>query len=80
MFSQTRSVARKFGAKIAVAAMSLGAMTMARAADTDPFSAMMDSIALGGVSAKVIASGLLIVGIALAFKAPDLGKRVVKKV
>ncbi|ABM32980.1 hypothetical protein QRO08_09995 [Paracidovorax citrulli] len=80
MFSQTRSVARKFGAKIAVAAMSLGAMTMARAADADPISQMMDAVNLSGVSAKVVACGLLIVGIALAFKGPDLGKRVVKKV
>lgn len=42
--------------------------------------AFFDAVDLSGVSAKVVAAGLLIVGIAVAFKGSDLGKRVVRKV
>jgi hypothetical protein len=59
-----------------------GAMlaTAAHAQATDPISTLLDSIDLSGVAAKVAAVALLIVGIALTFKGPDLSKRVIKKV
>ena len=80
MINTTRSIARKYGAKIAAVA-ALGAMSVpAFAQTTNPITQMLESIGLDGIAAAVIAMGLLIVGIALAFKAPDVAKRGVKKV
>ena len=79
MFAKTRSVARKYGAKVAVVA-GLGALAVPAFAADNPIVTMLESIGLDGISAAVIAMGLLIVGIALAFKAPDVAKRGVKKV
>lgn len=80
MFAKTRSVARKYGAKVAAVA-TLGALSVpAFAQTTNPIVQMLESIGLDGISAAVIAMGLLVVGIALAFKAPDVAKRGVKKV
>lgn len=44
------------------------------------FDAFIDEVDLSGLAVKVIAAGLLIIGIAIAFKGADLGKRVVRKV
>jgi hypothetical protein len=41
---------------------------------------MLEQIGLDGVAAAVIAMGVLIVGVAMAFKAPDVAKRGVRKV
>ena len=41
---------------------------------------MIEGVDLAGVSTAVVAAGVLIVGIALAFKAPDVAKRAVRKV
>ena len=71
---------RKYGAKAVAGASGLAISGMAMAQATDPISDMLDAVSLGGISAKVVAAGLLIVGIALAFKAPDLAKRVVRKI
>ncbi len=79
MFAKTRSVARKYGAKVAVVA-GLGAMAVPAFAADNPIVTMLGAIGLDGVSAAVIAMGLTIVGVALAFKAPDVAKRGVKKV
>lgn len=65
---------------LAVAAATGLTIPAAMAQTTGPFDAFFDAIALDGISAKVIAAGLLIVGIALAFKGPDVAKRVVRKV
>jgi hypothetical protein len=40
----------------------------------------IDAVGLDGISAAVIAAGLIVVAIAMAFKGPDLGKRVIRKV
>lgn len=63
-----------------VGALSLLAMHGAMAQTAGPFDEFFDAIGLGGVTAKIVAVGVLIVGIALAFKGPDLAKRVVRKV
>lgn len=44
------------------------------------FDAFIDAVDLSGVAVKVIAAGLLIIGIAVAYKGPDLAKRLVRKV
>jgi len=41
--------------------------------------AILAAVDLAGVATWVIASGVLIIGIAMAFKGIDLGKRGVKK-
>jgi hypothetical protein len=53
---------------------------LARAQSTDPISTVLDSIDLSGVATKIAAVALLIVGIALVFKGPDIAKRVIRKV
>ncbi|WP_313146869.1 hypothetical protein [Diaphorobacter nitroreducens] len=66
--------------KIAVGATALGLSTLASAQAADPIGDMLDAVGLSGVSAKVIALGLLVVGVALAFKGPDVAKRIIRKI
>lgn len=64
-----------------LAAASGFAMSAAAFAQrTSPMETMLDEVDLTGLSVKIIAVGVLIVGIALAFKGPDLAKRVIRKV
>lgn len=80
MFQKTLTVTRKYGAKAAAGASGLMLSGLAMAQASDPIGDMLDAVSLDGISAKVVAMGLLIVGIALAFKGPDLAKRIVRKV
>lgn len=80
-------IAKKYGSTAAakVAATGTGLMlmanrAMAQTADPSVLDQFIDAIGLNTVTGKVVAAGLLIVGIALAFKGPDLGKRVIRKV
>lgn len=77
----TVSTLRARGAR-AFAALSVLAMSAAVQAQTttDPISTMLDSVDLSGIIVKIVAAGLVIVGIALAFKGPDVSKRVVRKI
>ncbi|EJL82437.1 hypothetical protein PMI15_03040 [Polaromonas sp. CF318] len=79
--------AQKFGstaaAKVAAVGTSLallGSRAMAQTADPSVLDQFFDAIGLNTVVGKVVAIGLIIVGIALAFKGPDLAKRVIRKV
>ena len=79
--------AKKYGstaaAKVAAVGTSLallGSRAMAQTADPSVLDQFIDAIGLNTVSGKLVAAGLLIVAIALAFKGPDLGKRVIRKV
>lgn len=80
------NVARKYGSRAAAKVAAIGtALTVVAGSamaqsTTGPFDAFLDAIGLGTTSGKVIAVGLLIVGIALAFKGPDIAKRVIRKV
>ena len=74
-----RNIARKYGAKIA-AASTLGGVMAMQAAHAAGFDDFIDAVDLSGLAVKVIAAGLLVVGVAVAFKGSDLGKRVVRKV
>lgn len=78
--AQTFNTLRKYGSKIAVGATALGLSTLASAQAADPIGDMLDAVGLSGVSAKVIALGLLVVGVALAFKGPDVAKRIIRKI
>ena len=78
--SQTIKTARKYGSKLAVVALTAPFAVTSFAQTADPIGDAMDAVSLDGIAAKVIAAGLLIVGIALAFKGPDLAKRIVRKV
>lgn len=72
---------RKYGAKLAagVGGVTLGAAAMAQAA-TGPVDTIFASISLTTVAASVVGLGVVIIGIVMAFKGVDLGKRAVKKV
>lgn len=72
--------ARRYGAKIAAAAGTLVLAASVQAQTTDGISAALGAVDLSGVGVKVGAAALLIVGIALMFKGPDIAKRVVRKV
>lgn len=74
IYRNSKARAATAGATLMVA--SSGAF----AQDADPIGQFFDAIQLGGVSGKVVAAGLLVVGIALVFKGPVLAKRVVKMV
>lgn len=72
---------RKYGAKIAaVGSLAvLGASAHAAAGD-NPLLDVLNSIDITGIGAAVAVLALAIVAIALTFKGPDLGKRVIKKI
>ncbi|WP_454914289.1 hypothetical protein [Variovorax gossypii] len=59
------------------ASMLIG--SRAFAAGESSWDQFFDAADFSGVATKVIAGGLLIVGIAVAFKGPDLAKRLVRK-
>lgn len=82
LFNAAKNYGSTAVARTAAAGTTLMLMAgAAMAADGDTgFDAFLDAVNLGGLSAKVIAVGLLIVGIALAFKGPDIAKRVIRKV
>lgn len=63
-----------------VGAIAGGALLASPAFAAGEFDAFIDAVDLTGVATKVIAAGLLIVAIAIAFKGPDLAKRLVRKV
>ena len=67
---------------LAVAAgLGLTVMQAAHAqAASSGLDAALDAVDLSGIAVKIGAAGLLIVGIALVFKGPDLAKRIVRKV
>lgn len=74
------NAARKYGAKIAAGTTVLVLSGVTMAQTTDGISAALGAVDLSGVGTKVGAAALLIVGIALMFKGPDIAKRVVRKV
>ena len=77
----TMTLARKYGAKITVASTALFCAAMSHAAgEASGITAALDAVDLSGVATKVGAAALLIVGIALVFKGPDIAKRIVRKV
>ena len=73
--------AQKFGSKaLAVAGVATLGASSAFAQATNPITTMLDAVDIGGVATAVAAVGLLIVGVALTFKGPDVAKRVIRKV
>ncbi len=75
------NVARKYGAKIAaVPTLALVAAAAHAAPGDDPLLDVLNSISITGIAAAVGVLALGIVAIALTFKGPDLGKRVIKKI
>lgn len=80
MMKNAVSLARKYGAKAGVAATTLVLSGAAMAQATSPIDAILDSISLDGISTKLVALCLLVVGIAMVFKGPDLAKRIIRKV
>lgn len=79
-FAIITSKARNLGAKAAVLPLLALSTVAAHAQTTSPFDTLLDSIDLGGATAKIVALGVLVLGICLAFKGVDIGKRAVKKV
>lgn len=80
MFEKTRNVARRYGAKIGAAALASGAFIAAHAQTSTPLDTLFDAVDLSSVTTKVVAMGVLIIGIAVAFKGIGLSKRGVNKV
>jgi len=76
---KSRTFARSLARLGAVSTAALVAAP-AFAQSTNPIVQMIESVGLDGIVAAVVAMGLIIVSIALAFKGPDVAKRGVKKV
>jgi len=72
-FNKTRNLAL-------VAATGMLAASAHAAAGDNPLLDVLDSIDITGISAALGVIALAIVGIALVFKGPDLGKRVIRKI
>lgn len=73
--------AQKYGSKaLAVAGVATLGASSAMAQSTNPIVTMIEGIGLDGVTAAVIAVCVIVVGIALAMKGPDVAKRVIRKV
>lgn len=72
------SIARKYGSKIAAASVAAAALPSFAAGG--PIDSIFAAIDLSTVAASVIALGVLVIGVTMAFKGVDLGKRGVKKV
>lgn len=75
-----RTMKQRLYARLAALSATALATTATFAQAADPITAALDSVDLTGIAVKVAAVGLLVVGIALAFKGPDVAKRVVRKV
>ncbi|VTY21866.1 Uncharacterised protein [Xylophilus ampelinus] len=71
--------ARGYTKAVLVPATLMVAAASASAQTTSSWDQFFDAVDFSGVSAKVVAGGLLIIGIAVAFKGPDLAKRLVRK-
>ncbi|SFV04516.1 hypothetical protein SAMN05216350_1217 [Polaromonas sp. YR568] len=74
---------RKYGARIAVGAASLVGTGFALAQETpgpSVFQQIFAAIGVEGVAAAVVTLMIAVIGIAMAFKGGDLGKRAVRKV
>lgn len=73
--------ARKYGSQLALVAggSALSASAFAQAA-ANPFTTIFAAVDLSTIVAAVVAASLVVIAIAMAFKAPDLGKRVIRKV
>jgi len=64
-------------------AAAVGAMALASSAafaQSTGVESLFDSVDLSGISAKILALGLLIVGIALILKGPSIVKRIIAKI
>jgi len=80
MLKNSLNLARKYGAKVAVASSSLALAPFAMAQSVSPIDTILDAVSLDGISAKLVAFAVVVVGIALVFKGPDLAKRIIRKV
>lgn len=72
-------IARGYTKGVLVPATLMVAAGAASAQTTSSWDQYFDAVDFSGVATKVVAGGLLIIGIAVAFKGPDLAKRLVRK-
>lgn len=77
MFNKTRSIARRYGAKVVAGSAGALAFASAHAAGIDDLFAAVD---LSGIATKVTALAVIIVGIALVMKGPAIVKRIIAKI
>lgn len=77
MFSKTRSIARQYGAKVVAGSAGALAVASSHAAGLDD---LFDAVDLSGINVKVLAMGVIIVGIALYLKGPAIVKRIIAKI
>ena len=80
MLKNSLNLARKYGSKAATAIAVLAASSAAMAQTATGIDAVFEAISLDGISTKMVAFGVAIVGIALVLKGPDLAKRIIRKV
>jgi hypothetical protein len=74
-----KEIEMKFAQKLMLAT-GIAMSSAIASAQTTGFDAVLDAVDLAGVATKIGALAVLIVGIALVFKGPDLAKRIIRKV
>lgn len=73
-FKKAKKLASKVNAKVAVGALLIASASPAYAEGTDDLWAAID---LTGITVKVIAAGVIVLGMTMAFKSVRLGKRTI---
>lgn len=71
---------KQIGQVVAVVSLSALGMGVASATGTDPIGTVLGAVDLTTVASAVAAIALLLVGIKLTFKGPDVAARVIRKV
>lgn len=71
--------ARKYGSK-AAAGVTTAMLSAGAFAQASPIDSILDSVSFDGLSTKLVAVAIVVVGIAMVFKGPDLAKRIIRKV
>lgn len=74
------TLVRKYGAKLAFVAAPVAVLSNSAHAAVDPISTLLATVDLTTISVSVAAIAVLLVGIKLTFKAPDVAARVIRKV
>lgn len=75
------TMTRKYGSKVLLGGSAAFGSVVAFAQEaTNPIMTLLDEVNLVGVAAAVLALAVVIIGIAMTMKGPDVAKRIIRKV
>lgn len=79
-YARLGNLARSAHARATVAAGLAMSSALANAQTADPITTLFDAVDFSGITAKIVALGVVVIGIVIAFKGVDIVKRIVRKV